>query len=160
VFSLVPIYAAGQRVGFLSQKRQGLYTHFYGEVTTDTVVRVFAVFTGGDCSLGVPVPEQGKMVLRASMPTSSLPGGQLKEGRLQKMYADAWEPFQGGVLGDVQYPGGWRKKDHLRFLWTPGKPVPAEEVLLFYRYVEAEGKTYLELRLDPEGSPIFRNLKG
>jgi hypothetical protein len=38
--------------------------------------------------------------------------------------------------------------------------VPAEEVLLFYRYVEAEGKTYLELRLDPEGSPIFRNLKG
>lgn len=152
---MVPIYAEGKRVGSLSAERRGLYTQFYGEVTWDTVSRVFAVFTGGECSLGVPVPEHGKMVLRASMPTSRLPGGQLREGRLRPMYEDAWEPFQGGTLGKVRYPAGWRQKDRLRFLWTPGEPVPAEEMLLFYRYTEEEGKTYLELRLDPEGRPIL-----
>jgi hypothetical protein len=155
VFLLVPIYAEGQRVGFLSQKRQGLYTQFYGEVTTDTVVRVFAVFAGGECSLGVPVPEQGKMVLRASMPTSRLPSGQLREGRLLPMYSEPWEPFQGGTVGQTKYPAGWRQKDRLRFLWAPGQPLPADEMLLFYRFVKEGNKTYLELRLHPNGSPIL-----
>jgi hypothetical protein len=155
VFYLVPIYAESQRVGFLSRKRQGLYTQFYGEVNTDTVSRVFAVFTGGECSLGVPAPEQGKMVLRASMPTSRLPEGQLKEGRLESIHPVAWETFPGGMLGGVRFPAGLRQKDRLRFLWSLGEPLPAEELLLFYRYIEEGGRSYLELRLDPEGRPIF-----
>jgi hypothetical protein len=152
---LVPIYAESRRVGFLSRKRQGLYTQFYGEVNTDTVSRVFAVFTGGECSLGGPAPEKGKMVLRASMPTSRLPEGQLREGRLEPIHSARWETFPGGRLGDVRFPAGFRQKDRLRFLWSPGDPLPAEELLLFYRFIEEGGRTYLELRLDREGRPIF-----
>jgi hypothetical protein len=124
-------------------------------VNTDTVSRVFAVFTGGECSLGVPAPEQGKMVLRASMPTSRLPEGQLREGRLEPIHSARWEDFPGGRLGDVRFPAGFRQKDRLRFLWSPGDPLPAEELLLFYRFIEEGGRTYLELRLDQEGRPIF-----
>jgi hypothetical protein len=59
------------------------------------------------------------------------------------------------MLGGVRFPAGLRQKDRLRFRWSPGEPLPAEELLLFYRYIEEDGQTYLELRLDPEGRPIF-----
>lgn len=100
--------------------------------------------------MGVPVPEQGKMVLRASMPTSRLPKGQLLRGELEEQ---GWRSFSGGVLAGVAYPAGLRKRDKLRFPWKMGEKLPAEEVMLLFSYVEEEGKSYLELCLNPDDSP-------
>lgn len=146
------ILSGDKTVGFLRWERQGLYTRFYGEITEREVTRVVAVFEGGECSLGVPVPEKDKMVLRASMPTGRLPKGRLLQGRLQKKQQE-WEPFPGGVLGGVTYPRGRKKGNLLRFSWCPGEKLPADEVMLLYRFVEEQGKSYLELCINPDGSP-------
>ncbi len=144
------IVSGEQNVGTLRWERQGLYTRFYGAVTVMEVTKIYGVFEGGTCPLGVPVPEQGKMVLRVSMPTARLPGGKLLQGRLGS--GDGWSCFPGGSIGGVRYPAGLRKGNVLRFSWEPGDSLPAPEVLLFYRYVEENGKGYLELRLEEDGS--------
>lgn len=146
------IFSGCNRVGFLRWERQGLYTRFYGEVHTSQVTRVLGVFEGGEISLGVPVPEQGKMVLRASMPTSRLPQGRLLRGRLQT-HKNPWQDFPGGKLGGVLFPPGLRKGQMLRFPWHIGEKFPAEQVMLLYRYVEEDGQSYLELCLTPEDVP-------
>lgn len=144
------ILSGKDKVGFLRWQQQGLYTRFYGEVTVRSVSRVYARFEQGSCSLGVPVPEQGKMVLRASMPTSRLPKGKLLQGELEE---GGWNRFPGGVLGGVSYPPGLRKGDTLRFPWKMGEKLPVEEVMLLFSYGEAGGESYLELTLNPDGSP-------
>ena len=146
------IFSRGEKAGFLRWELQGLYTRFYGEVSTRDVTKVFAVFEGGECPLGVPVPEKGKMVLRASMPTSRLPKGKLLRGRLPEKESQ-WQRFSGGVLSGVRYPAGLRNGNTLRFPWKVGEKVPAEEVLLLYSYREEQGRSYLELRLREDGSP-------
>lgn len=146
------ILNGSQKVGMLRWERQGLYTRFYGEITEQQVTRVIAVFEGGECSLGVPVPEQGEMVLRASMPTGRLPKGKLLRGYLQAKPRQ-WTEFPGGTLAGVTYPRGIKLENRIRFPWHIGEAMPAEEVVLLYRYVEEQGRSYLELCFNPDGSP-------
>lgn len=134
------------KVGVLYMERQGLYSVFYGLVNKDMLTKVYGVFEKGECALGIPVPENGKMVLRTSVPTSKLPGGKLLYGKLYED-TDRWESFAGGRVNGILYPTGQRKGELLRFLWSVGDPFPAEEAALFYRYVQEGGKTYLELPL-------------
>lgn len=143
------IIANGRKTGVLKAERQGLYTRFYGEVNTKDITKVYAVFEGGECALGIPVPEKGKMVLRVSMPTAKLPKGKLLSGYLPSEDS-VWQPFPGGTLAGVCYPEGMKNGNALRFPWHVGEKLPAEEVLLFYRYREQEG--CLELRLEPDGT--------
>lgn len=145
------VFDRGKKVGFLRTERQGLYTRFYGEISTTDVIRVYARFEGGECPLGIPVPERGKMVLRASMPTSRLPKGKLLGGFLGEK-EPVWQRFGGGELGGVCYPAGNKRGNTLRFGWKVGEKVPAAEVLLLYRYVEEMGKSYLELTLNEDGT--------
>ncbi len=147
------IFDREEKAGILRWERQGLYTRFYGEVNTKDVTKVYAVFEGGECPLGIPVPEQGKMVLRASMPTGRLPKGKLLRGRLEEK-KQGWQRFPGGTLGGIRYPAGLRKGDTLRFPWKVGQRVPAEEVLLLYHYVEEQGNSYLELKLNSDGTVV------
>ena len=151
------IFDSERKVGILHAERQGLYTRFYGEVSTQDVTKVFAVFEGGECPLGVPVPEHGKMVLRASMPTSRLPKGKLLRGRLPEQ-GTGWQRFSGGVLGGVRYPAGLKRGATLRFPWKVGDKLPAEEVMLLYSYREEQGKSYLEITLREDGTPVCDGL--
>lgn len=146
------IFYGSEKVGTLRWQKQGLYTRFYGQVSIRNVSRVYAQFEGGSCCLGVPVPEQETMILRASMPTSRLPRGRLLRGVLEEA-AGGWKSFSGGVLAGVRYPKGLKKGNVLRFPWHIGEQMPAEEVMLLFRYVEESGESYLELCLNPDGSP-------
>lgn len=148
----VPVFYGDQERGTLRAEQKGLYTSFYGQLRETGLCRVYGVFSGGECSLGIPVPEQGRMVLRATVPTSRLPGGRLLSGRLV-LQGEGFLPFPGGIIGGVTYPAGAKKGTVLRFHWKPGQPLPAEELLCFYRPVREGGKLYLELRLKEDGTP-------
>lgn len=148
----VPIFFGEEQRGTLRAEQKGLYTHFYGQVRENELCRVYGVFSGGECSLGVPVPEQGKLILRAAMPTARLPSGNLLSGRLQ-LRGEGFLPFPGGEIGNVKYPAGLRKGNVLRFPWKAGGRLPAEEMLCFYRLVLENRTYYLELRLREDGTP-------
>lgn len=148
----VPIFLGEEKRGMLRAEQKGLYTHFYGQVQEKELCRVYGVFSGGECSLGVPVPEQGKLILRAAMPTTRLPSGRLLSGRLQ-LRGEGFLPFSGGEIGGVHYPKGLRKGNTLRFPWKVGQRLPAEEMLCFYHMVMENRTYYLELKLREDGTP-------
>lgn len=148
----VPVFDGTQQVGTLEVCREGLYTKFSGNLRANDLCRVYGVFSGGEISLGIPVPEVDRLHLRATMPTSRLPKGQLISGKI--IYeGDVWQPFPGGTIGGVCYPAGEKKRDCLRFLWKVGDPLPVDEVCCFYEYREMQEKSYLVLRLDENGAP-------
>ncbi len=148
----VPIFDGTQQAGTLETCRQGLYTKFSGSLQANNLCRVYGVFSGGEISLGIPVPEGDRLYLRATLPTSRLPNGQLISGKI--VYeGDVWRHFPGGTIGGVCYPVGEKKGDWLRFPWKVGDPLPADEVCCFYEYREMQGKSYLILRLDEKGTP-------
>ena len=148
----VPIYDGRQKQGILEACQQGLYTKFTGSLQAQRLCRVYGVFSGGEISLGIPVPEGERLYLRATMPTSRLPKGQLISGKI--VYeGDTWQCFPGGTIGGVCYPAGERRGDCLRFRWKVGDPLPADEVCCFYAYREVQGKSYLLLHLDENGVP-------
>lgn len=150
----VPIFSGTQQVGTLETCRQGLYTKFSGMLRANELCRVYAVFSGGEISLGIPVPDGDRMRVRSTMPTSRLPSGSLTAGKL--VYEkNMWQPFSGGTIGGVWYPAGEKKENRLRFPWRMGEPLPADEVCCFYRYKEIGGKTYLELTLTADGTPAI-----
>lgn len=150
----VPIFSGTQQVGTLETCRQGLYTKFSGTLRANELCRVYAVFSGDEISLGIPVPDGDRMRVRSTMPTNRLPTGNLTAGRL--VYEkNMWQPFSGGTIGCVRYPAGERKENRLRFPWRMGEPLPADEVCCFYRYREIGGKTYLELTLTADGTPAI-----
>lgn len=144
------ILAGTKRIGFLQAERQGLYTRFYGCLETKRLTKLYAVFEGGQWGLGIPVPEGNKLVLRTSVPTTSLPQGKLLCGRIPEELPE-WECFQGGEIEGVSYPEGLRKGGTLRFRWSPETAVPAPEVILFYKLVYQDGTTYLELTPEDYG---------
>lgn len=148
----VPIMSGTKRTGTLEACQQGLYTKFTGRLQADGLCRVYGVFSGGEISLGIPVPEGERLYLRATMPTSQLPKGQLLSGKI--VYEkERWQPFPGGTIGGVCYPAGEKKGHTLRFCWKVGEPLPADEVCCFYAYREMQGRSYLLLRLDENGVP-------
>lgn len=148
----VPIFYGTQQVGTLEAYQQGLYTKFSGSLRANDLCRVYGVFSGGEISLGIPVPDGDRLRVRATMPTSRLPGGMLRSGRI--VYEkDMWQPFSGGTIGGVCYPAGEKKGDAMRFRWKVGDPLPADEMCCFYEYLEMQGKGYLILRLDENGVP-------
>ena len=150
----VPIYQEGTQCGMLQDTTQGLYTRFSGRLKAQGLCRVYGVYPEGEISLGVPVPEGDSLRVRATLPTSRLPKGRLLSGRV--VYEqDAWRPFSGGCMGGVTYPPGQRKGNCLRFPWKMGMELPAMEVFCFYRLVREKDRSYLELRLDPEGRPLL-----
>ena len=61
----VPIYDGRQKQGILEACQQGLYTKFTGSLQAQRLCRVYGVFSGGEISLGVPVPEGERLYLRA-----------------------------------------------------------------------------------------------
>lgn len=138
------ILSGTRKVGFLQAERQGLYMRFYGCVDTKDVTKIYGIYEGGSCGLGVPVPEGDKMVLRTCVPATSLPSGRLLMGEIRDE-ADGWTHFPGGKIRGVNYPEGLQKGDVLRFLWSAEEQIPAPEVMLFYKPVGEQEKTYLEL---------------
>lgn len=149
----VPVFYDGEKCGFLQNARQGLYTRFYGEVSIKDLSRVYAVYDGGELLLGVPVPEQGKMVLRTSMPTGQVPKGNLLRAEL-RVRPSGWATFPGGVIVGIRYPKGLKKGNILRFPWKLGEPLPTDEVLLFYRYSCVDGQQFLDISLDEIGNGV------
>ena len=96
----VPIYDGRQKQGILEACQQGLYTKFTGSLQAQRLCRVYGVFSSGEISLGVPVPEGERLYLRATMPTSRLPKGQLIAGKI--VYeGDTWQCFPGGTIGGL-----------------------------------------------------------
>lgn len=149
------IFAGEEKIGVLQSERQGLYTRFCGILKSVGVTRLYGVFEQGECALGIPVPEQGKLVLRTSVPTARLPGGQLLRGQVdwEEQGQSHWEYFPGGVIRGIRYPAGQMQGSRLRFLWHHGEPFPNEEVLLFYALVSENGRTYLEIGTEKLGEP-------
>ena len=143
----VPIYFGSEACGFIQNSRQGLHTKFYGEVETKELCRVYGIYESGELLLGVPVPEHGKMILRASLPSVKLPSGRFLRGEA-RTGNDGWTYFPGGTISGVCYPEGQRKGAVLRFPWKPGEPLPVEEMLLFYWLMEDNGRTWICLSTD------------
>lgn len=157
----VPIYCGTEQVGVLEAQRRGLYTCFSGEINDSRLCKIHGVFEEGDCGLGIPVPERGRMVLRASMPTTRLPKGRLLEGRLvcseeqtEQETQEKWMLFDGGCVGDAVLPKGERCGNDYRFPWRPGETLPAEELLCFYELKREQDCDWLILRLDDCGNPV------
>ena len=150
----VPILLGQQKRGMLEACQQGLYTRFNGTLQANGICRVYGVFSGGEISLGIPVPEGERFRIRATYPSSRLPKGKLLCGKIVEEM-DGWQPFGGGTIGGVCYPAGARKGNCLRFRWKVGEPLPAESVCCFYQYREVNGKTYLELQLGEDGRPAI-----
>ena len=150
----VPIFLGKQKRGVLEACQQGLYTRFDGTMQADGICRVYGVFSGGEISLGIPVPEGERFRVHAAYPSSRLPQGKLLCGKIVAE-SDGWQPFDGGTIGGVCYPAGERKGNCLRFCWKVGDPLPADPVCCFYRYKEAGGNTYLELQLGEDGKPAI-----
>ncbi len=148
----VPVYLDETKCGVLSTEQKGLYTHFYAQLQVEALCRVYGVFSGGECALGVPAPEEGRMVLTAAMPTARLPRGRLLSGKI-RLQGEGFQPFPGGKIAGVNYPPGQRKGNIFRFRWECGQPLPAEELFCFYQLVRESGISYLELRLREDGMP-------
>lgn len=144
----------GKKAGTLSLKRQGLYMVFLAELSVQVLSKLYVSFEAGVCSLGVPVPHGTGMFLRASIPASRLPGGQLIKAELHELDED-WEPFGGGTVGGVFLPEGFRRGNLFRFPWEPDMPLPADEYLCFYQPVVEKGRLYLQLRLTETGQPVM-----
>lgn len=104
----VPVWEQERNCGSLWAEQRGLYTIFRGEVETDRVSRLYAVFESGETALGIPVPECGKMVLRISVPTSRLPQGKLLRGSLRAK-DEMWCRFPGGRFAErfCRRGNGW-----------------------------------------------------
>ncbi len=142
-----------QVCGTISAEEKGLYTVFQAQVETEEICRLFGIFEGGEASLGIPAPEQGRMTLRISVPTARLPAGKLLRGELRTGETAAWRRFPGGKRGDAVLPPGQVRGQTYRFPWKPGDRIPAEEYLCFFRFVRDQGRTYLELTLNEKGFP-------
>lgn len=147
----VMISRAGEACGTLRTEQRGLYTYFFGEVSGDDLSKVTAVYENGNVELGVPVPEQGRLILRRSIPTARLPGGSLREAFIAA--PSDWKRWEGGLIGGISYPPCLQKEHVLRIPWKMGDEINPMEPLLLYQYVCQEGESYLELCLDKEGRP-------
>ena len=139
--------------GTITAETKGLYTVFLARVDTEEVCRLYGIFEGGEAALGVPVPEQGKMTLRISVPTGRLPGGKLLRGELRTGETSPWRTFPGGKRGDAELPPGKVRGRTYRFPWHPGDKLPCEAYFCFFRYVREGSGEYLELTLDEDGYP-------
>ena len=131
-----------QCVGYLTAERRGLYYIFYGETNIRTLSRIAADFNGGTFTLGIPVPEGEKMVLRKSLPVARLPKGQLLGARLLTD-EEQWKIYNGGVFKGISLPSGETKDGVIRYPWNPGKPMPVHEIMLFCSYGTEGGRGYL-----------------
>ena len=138
--------------GSMRAEQRGLYTVFRAEVSSKSLCRLIAEYESGEVSLGVPAPEQGKMRLCASMPTSRLPEGKLLRGVLRTGRSD-WTRFSGGAVGSIKLPAGYRNGNTFRFPWNAGDPLPCDALLCFYRLVRDQGCSYLEICLNKNGIP-------
>ena len=144
----------GDRVrGTLEAEQRGLYTAFRAQVETEEVCRLYGIFEGGEASLGVPAPEDGRMLLRISVPTSRLPEGRLLRGELRTGGNASWRRFSGGKVGDATLPPGLVRGNTYRFPWRAGDRLPCEEYLCFFHFRQEGGRGYLELTLDEKGFP-------
>lgn len=148
----VPVWEQERNCGSLWAEQRGLYTIFRGEVETDRVSRLYAVFESGETALGIPVPECGKMVLRISVPTSRLPQGKLLRGSLRAK-DEMWCRFPGGKVCGALLPPGKRMGNRYRFLWRPGERLACEMLMCFLCYVQEGEQGYFELVLDERGQP-------
>lgn len=117
----VPVFEQGQSCGELYAEQRGLYTIFRAEIATSGICKIHAVFEQGEVALGVPVPEQGQMVLRISVPTSRLPRGRLMRGIVVQKGTE-WSRFPGGRWGELTLPEGRRRDGRYQFPWVPGQP--------------------------------------
>lgn len=148
----VPVQMGKRSCGCLWAEQRGLYTAFRAEVQAEELSRLFAVFEDGEIALGIPAPEQGRMVLRVSVPTGRLPEGRLLRGCLRPKDS-GWTWFPGGTVGGLSLPRGYVMGNRYRFPWSPGEQLPCEPLLCFFRYVEEDQGTFLELRLSDTGVP-------
>ena len=148
----VPVLEQDRTCGKLWAEQRGLYTVFQAEVETEGVSRLYAVFEEGEAALGIPAPEQGRMVLRISVPTSRLPKGKLLRGCLRPK-DQSWRRFPGGRVGSVTLPPGSVLGQQYRFPWQPGEQLPSEELMCFFRFIRKEGRGFLELTLE-DGRPV------
>ena len=149
----VPVMEQETCCGFLRAEQRGLYMVFYGEVELRQVMRLYAVFEQGEIPLGIPVPEQGKMILRMSLPAGRMPQGRLLRGELRPKDA-AWQRFSGGRVGNHHLPPGRVRGNRYQFPWKQGQPLPYTPFLCFYQLVGENGREYLEVVLDQQGNPL------
>lgn len=141
--------------GWLNAEQRGLYTVFWGQVQTEELCRVYAIFEGGELALGIPVPEGEHMVIRSSLPTSGLPKGTLLYGELRPKDS-LWHTFPGGRVGPADLPCGQVNGQRYRFPWSPDQPLPYAPYLCFFRYVQEGEQGYLELSLDGQNMPCTK----
>ena len=152
----VPVYHQGTKCGTLWAERRGLYMVFRAEVETEEISRIRAVFEGGETVLGIPAPEQGRMTLRISVPANRLPGGRLLRGVLIAKESSDWRHYPGGNHGKLRLPPGRVRGQIYQFPWRPGERLPCEELLCFFRFVQENQGSFLELRLDEQGNPVHK----
>ncbi len=148
----VPVFNQEQTCGQLRAEQRGLYTIFRGEVTINQVLRLYAIFEEGELALGIPAPEQGKMVLHMSVPTSRLPRGKLLYGILRSNDS-IWTHFPGGKIGNQRFPPGRVKGNRYQFPWQQGEELPCEPLMCFFQYLKDGKQEYLEITLDEQGHP-------
>ncbi len=148
----VPVLENETECGTLRTEQRGLYTVFRAEVETTSLCRLLAEYESGEIVLGIPAPEQGKMQLCVSIPTSRLPAGKLLRGTL-RAGNDTWTRFTGGHVGPFPFPAGYRKGNIYRFPWKGGDRLPCDELLCFYRLVHERGHSYLEISLNEDKRP-------
>lgn len=152
----VTIYLEKESVGELNTESRGLYTHFFGRMKMMPLVRVQAVFESGSCDLGYPVPDQESLIIRTSMPTSRLPKGKLLHGSVfLPQDQSPWQPCDNLCMNGRVFPYCYQNGRLLRFPWRCGEALPAEDLFCFLRFVPEKEKTYIELRLDAHGNPVF-----
>ena len=147
----VQVVSGEKTCGWLRAEEKGLYTVFAGEVEERELCRMHAVFTGGELTLGVPAPEDGRMRLRVSVPSRCLPPGKLLRGELRTQ--KGWRSYGGGLIGPLRLPKGMRMGDRFRFPWSCGEQLPCDELMCFYHYLEEDGKSFLEVTVREDGTP-------
>ena len=140
----------GQVCGRLAAEQRGLYVVYYGTMRNTEVCRIKGIYEQGEIWLGVPVPENGAMVLRVSVPVSKVPKGNFLYGSVV-LSEGQWKPWPGGRVGTLDLPQGQRKGMTYRFSWKGGHRLPCEELLCFYRYLS---QGFLEVEFDKAGNPV------
>ena len=86
-----PVVYQGETVGQCRVEKRGLYAHFYCQAGPERglILRLVLHSEEGTLPLGIPLPQEGELVLTKKIPAKRLPDGQTYRVELVSAYEEA-----------------------------------------------------------------------